>query len=155
MTFRTIGIAAIAIAAVTASAMVAVGEEAAAPAGPYVGAEKCKMCHMPQYNTWKNTTMATAWERVKEAEDVAKCLPCHTTGFGQPGGFTSIEATPHLVGVQCEACHGPGQAHLATPMSDKEARRASMSRNAADGAPDCRGCHSPHVPDKAAAVRAG
>lgn len=123
-----------------------------APAGPYVGAERCKMCHMAQFRSWQESPMATAWNRVKDEADVEKCVPCHTTGYGK-GGFTSLEATPHLVGVQCESCHGPGQAHMATPMADKEARRASISRNAEDGAPDCRGCHNVHITDNAAAAR--
>lgn len=146
----------VAIVAGVASAIAwggpATGEETPAT-GPYVGAERCKMCHRREFESWQATGMATTWNRVKDAPDVEKCLPCHTTGYGRPGGFTSLEATPHLVGVQCESCHGPGQAHMATPMADKEARRASISLNAEDGAPDCRGCHNPHVRDKAAAAR--
>ena len=37
-----------------------------------------------------------------------KCLECHTTAYGLLGGFVSFEQTPHMAGVTCEACHGPG-----------------------------------------------
>lgn len=90
----------------------------------YVGAKKCKTCHLKQYNTWATTKMATAFELLKpgvrpDAKKKAKqdpnkdythdanCLSCHTTGYGKPGGFRSIEETPELAGVQCEVCHGP------------------------------------------------
>jgi cytochrome c peroxidase len=37
---------------------------------------------------------------------------CHVTGWGKPGGFTSLEETPDLAGVGCETCHGPGGTYL-------------------------------------------
>ncbi len=91
----------------------------------YIGAKKCKACHMKQYKAWKKTTMATSFENLKpgvKAEEKTKvgldpnkdyttdkdCLRCHTTGYGKPGGFINIEKTPKLINVQCEACHGPG-----------------------------------------------
>ncbi len=135
----------------------AYAEEPAAPAAEttpaYVGAEKCKMCHLTQYKTWAATGMAKAYERIKEAPDKEKCVACHTTGYGRPGGFTSVEATPNLLGVQCETCHGPGGAHVALPISQKDpaVRKSTINKHIQD----CRGCHSPHVPDKAAAARAG
>ena len=95
-----------------------------ADAAKYIGAKKCKACHMKQYKSWKKTTMATSFENLKPgakadakkkagldpAKDYtadADCLKCHTTGYGK-GGFVSIEKTPKLAGVQCEGCHGPG-----------------------------------------------
>jgi len=32
-------------------------------------------------------------------------------GYGQPGGFANKTATPDLVNVQCENCHGMGTKH--------------------------------------------
>ncbi len=95
-----------------------------ADAAKYIGAKKCKTCHAKQYKAWKKTLMATSYENLKpgvKAEAKKKaglepdkdyttdadCLRCHTTGYGQ-GGFVSMEETPKLANVQCEACHGPG-----------------------------------------------
>ncbi len=91
----------------------------------YVGVKKCKACHIKQYKSWKKTNMANSFENLKPGVKAAEkkkagidadkdytadadCLRCHTTGYGKPGGFTSITDTPNLAGVQCEACHGPG-----------------------------------------------
>lgn len=124
-------------------------EEAARPT--YVGAQRCKMCHMPQFRAWEATPKAKAWDRIKDAEDKQLCYSCHTTGFGQPGGFTSFEATPNLVSVGCESCHGPGSAHVALPASNREpaARAATINKFITD----CRSCHNPHVTDTAKAAR--
>jgi len=66
----------------------------------YVGADKCKMCHKVEYNSWMETTHAKATEAAKASTDRTfgpDCLKCHATN--------SDEA---MAGVQCEACHGPG-----------------------------------------------
>jgi len=102
----------------------------------YVGVKKCKACHIKQYKSWKETTMANSFENLKAGikSDAKKkagldpdkdytadagCLKCHTTGYKKPGGFTTIEETPDLAGVQCEACHGAG-ADFRTIMKNKE-----------------------------------
>jgi hypothetical protein len=94
-------------------------------AADYVGAKKCKACHMKQYKAWKKTNMATSYENLKAGAKAAEktkagldpnkdyttdpdCLRCHTTGYGKPGGFKSFAETPKLINVQCESCHGPG-----------------------------------------------
>ncbi len=64
-------------------------------AADFVGAKKCKMCHMKQFKSWETTKMAQAFELLKpgvaaEAKTAAgvdpnkdytgddSCLPCHT-----------------------------------------------------------------------------
>ena len=57
-------------------------------------------------------------ERLKKGlsnEDLNKCYSCHTTGYGKPGGFTSVEETPELKNAGCEVCHGPGGTHVLRP----------------------------------------
>lgn len=132
-------------------ALPSASQEAAADRPTYVGAARCKMCHMPQFRSWEAGSMSKAWAAIKDAPDREKCVSCHTTGYGQPGGFTTLEATPNLVGVQCESCHGPGSAHVALPVANREpaARAATINKFITD----CRSCHNAHVLDKAAAVR--
>jgi hypothetical protein len=103
----------------------------------YLGAKKCKACHMKQYKSWMKTTMATSFENLKagvKAEEKKKagidpdkdytadpdCLRCHTTGYGKPGGFVSLEKTPKLINVQCEGCHGPGGDFRTVMKKDKQ-----------------------------------
>jgi len=40
------------------------------------------------------------------------CLACHVTGFRTEGGFIDVAATPDLVHVGCESCHGGARDHL-------------------------------------------
>jgi hypothetical protein len=91
----------------------------------FVGSRNCRKCHLKVYKSWEKTTMASAYDVLKPGQrvDVKKkagldpkkdytddksCLPCHTTGYGQTGGFVSAEKTPDLTGVGCEMCHGAG-----------------------------------------------
>lgn len=107
----------------------------AAAAADYIGAEKCKICHKVQFESWKGLGHATAFERLKPEEQAkAECLKCHATG-----------GNAAMPGVQCEACHGPG--------SDYKAMQVMKDRDKALAAglvvPDeatCKSCHekAPH-----------
>ena len=103
------------------------GDEQARPPvvmpGVYVGAETCKECHFKKHRTWKKSHHPGAFDVLppKYRADPA-CLNCHTTGYGQKGGFVSHEQTPEAEGVQCEMCRGPGTAH-ATFMTDNEKKQ--------------------------------
>lgn len=83
---------------------------------PYVGEEVCSTCHVAQHKQWSDSQHAIAYE---DLEDVGKsfdpaCIGCHTVGFEKPGGFFDINITSHLLGVQCESCHGAGRTHVET-----------------------------------------
>lgn len=141
---------------------------APAAAAQYVGETRCKVCHMPQSKSWKPTKMANSFDLLKPGvaaeqkkakkldptRDYTKdatCLPCHTTGYGKPGGFVSVEKTPNLVGVQCEVCHGAGQGYLKPnlmSLQNKEYKRAQLVA-AGLVVPDealCKTCHNPKSP---------
>ena len=117
-----------------------IAQDAAAPAAAtYLGAAKCKMCHAKQHATWmkmKHSTAITALSAEEQAKP--ECVKCHVTGFGEASGFVSMEKTPDLANVQCEACHGAGSNHMKAPMADKKKMINGKGR-------DCRDCHSPHV----------
>lgn len=134
----------------------------------YVGASKCRICHLQQYKSWEQTKMAKAFELLKPgvaAEtkrahklDPAKdytndpnCLACHTTGYGQPGGFVSLEKTPNLAGIQCEACHGPGAGYLKPnlmSLQNKEYKRSDLvaAGMVVPSAETCKRCHNEKSP---------
>ncbi len=75
----------------------------------YIGAAKCKMCHLKEYKAWSAGKMATAFADLKgdQAKD-PNCVKCHVTGFGKGGYTIGGPNEPDLTNVQCEACHGPG-----------------------------------------------
>ena len=113
----------------------------------FVGAETCKNCHPKTYEKWASTGHAKAYEALvvnpkRNRESDAHCVSCHTTGFEYLGGFTSLDATPHLKGNQCENCHGPGSKHAAAP--DDAVLRLAMHRDKMDFDKNqrCVQCHS-------------
>lgn len=85
----------------------------------YVGSEVCRDCHEEEYDKFmKYAKKVHSYDHIirmkknlTEAE-FKECLGCHTTGYGQPSGFVSAEATPLLRNLGCETCHGPGGDHL-------------------------------------------
>jgi hypothetical protein len=101
----------------------------------YLGVDICRRCHgelMPRFISGRHFR---AFETIRQRgqETNPQCLACHTTGYGKPGGYdpeTEKTGAPYLLGVQCEACHGPGTAH---------ARDGSYARAARES---CRACHT-------------
>ncbi|MCC7493595.1 MAG: hypothetical protein IT204_14670 [Fimbriimonadaceae bacterium] len=83
----------------------------------YVGAEVCRGCHAELFEHWEGTGHAEALASLQAIGQGGntRCLGCHTTGMGQPGGFTSATETANLVDVQCESCHGPAGEHVGNP----------------------------------------
>jgi len=144
----------------------------------FVGSANCKKCHLKEYKSWAETPMAKAFETLKpgakkEAKDKAKldankdyskdaaCLRCHTTGYGEPGGYPKPTDSDQALaiadrqGVGCETCHGPGS--LYSPyMRDHEKdyktdEAKKLGLQFSDGS-NCTACHkggadgSPTVP---------
>lgn len=102
----------------------------------FIGSERCADCHDEAYDIWKDSLHSHAYDsltvewarhhhdpgmaarvRVDRVHD-PECINCHTTGWDAQEvlrfetGFNGIETTPHLVGVGCESCHGPGSRHV-------------------------------------------
>jgi len=131
----------------------------------YVGSRKCRTCHLNEYRSWEQSRHAKTLDLLKPGERrPAKelvgldpeydyrgdpyCLPCHTVGYGQPGGFVSLEATPALDGVGCEACHGAGSRYVRSDMMGLKNLKHSFDQVGAEGLiypvpePVCARCHS-------------
>lgn len=116
---------------------------AQAKKGPpvYVGSDVCQKCHEKEYDSFmkyaKKSKSFNSIDRVKKGlteEEIRGCYACHTTGYGKPGGFVSVEKTPHLKNAGCEVCHGPGELHVKTRSPQYIKRRLSIA--------DCEVCHT-------------
>ncbi|HKQ68547.1 MAG TPA: multiheme c-type cytochrome [Polyangiaceae bacterium] len=82
----------------------------------YAGVEVCSSCHDSARKVWDGTAHAHAYATLaKQSKEFnLDCVGCHVTGYEKPGGSTVTWNLP-LRDVQCESCHGPGQAHAKAP----------------------------------------
>ncbi|MEI8382549.1 MAG: multiheme c-type cytochrome, partial [Planctomycetota bacterium] len=102
----------------------------------FTGAAKCAECHKKAFEIWKDTKHAEGLSSLKtghpgqEKDWIVRihdpeCLSCHVTGWEPQqmlrfeSGYFNEEKTPHLIGQQCENCHGPGSKHVALEESLK------------------------------------
>jgi hypothetical protein len=106
----------------------------------YIGSLACRDCHPEEYANFmtyakKSTSFLSVEKQMKHLtpDEIKQCYPCHTTGYGKPGGFVSPEETPNLKNAGCEVCHGPGAEHART--GDPAKIIGSMSKK------DCEVCH--------------
>ncbi|MCK5681316.1 hypothetical protein KAI46_10955, partial [bacterium] len=105
--------------------------------GIYLGSRACLHCHSEISHEWKSSRHGKAIESLitKKKENDTDCLPCHVTGMNKNiiGGFVSMYENPGMVGVQCEACHGPGARHAQSSGKIKTQKVAEST---------CRQCHT-------------
>ena len=115
----------------TVAALFGLALTASAAPGEHVGVKVCTKCHAAQGESWAVTSHAKAFDSLKAntkveekkkakldpAKDYTKdkdCIGCHSTGYGQRGGY-KIGGAPggemQLGSVGCESCHGPGEGY--------------------------------------------
>ena len=140
-----VGVARLLMAAVSmfwlAGSGVVLAAEASVPKS-YVGTEACRECHEPQFRNYMAfSKKAHSFRGIKQMKkgltesELRECYECHTTGFGQPGGFVSEETTPKMKDAGCEVCHGPGGAHVKSQSASDIKRQQNIK--------DCERCHNP------------
>jgi hypothetical protein len=140
----------------------------AADTPKYVGAKKCKMCHMSkkrgdQWGIWEDSKHSKAYETLanEHSKKVAKeegisgdpqkadqCLKCHVTAHGvaaskKESSFSMEE------GVGCEACHGPGSEYKGMKVM-KDLAAGKVEPKTVGFIPGkketCLGCHNEESP---------
>jgi hypothetical protein len=126
----------------SAGAMVLPGPVQAA--STYVGTATCAGCHDKEYTNFsKYAKKAHSDRSIKimakklSPEELKECYACHTTGYGQPGGFVSFEKTPDLAHAGCEVCHGPGSAHV-----DAAGKKDLIKGKGRMNVKECEKCHN-------------
>ncbi len=81
------------------------------------GTDACRQCHANDCQSWSGSRHGHAWKTLVEKGSHVDpyCQHCHSTGYGQPGGFVSLAKSLSRVDVGCESCHGPALAHSLKP----------------------------------------
>jgi hypothetical protein len=108
----------------------------------FVVGRQCKVCHAGAgkgqiYEVWEASAHAGAFESLgKQHREVDLCLPCNVTGDGR----ASRSPQSSLLGVQCEACHGPGSEYKAMSAMRDSTRAFQLGLIRLDE-PLCRSCH--------------
>ncbi len=106
----------------------------------YMGATSCKECHVKQYAHWEKTVHATIHNMEKASAAPAEKQFRFNTGVGSPGGYPEAGRE----GVQCEACHGPGEKHLEKPEAKGQSYILGLGSECESCVVEqiCRRCHS-------------
>lgn len=80
----------------------------------YLGAENCKECHPREFDLWRETPHADAFNTLilAQSEALPECFRCHVTGTSEDAGYDpTAEGSDRLINVQCEVCHDKGSRH--------------------------------------------
>ena len=107
----------------------------------YMGADSCRTCHPEQYRHWQTSTHATVHTHEQARSAGPEKQYRYYTGIGRPGGYPE----PGREGVQCEACHGPGERHIKAPDKKGHEYIVSLGEECQSCVVEqiCRTCHGP------------
>ena len=128
----------------------------------YIGASKCKMCHLKpatgeQYNVWLKGPHAGAMKTLasEEAKKIATekgiadpttdaaCIKCHATVGAVDAKLVATAKMDE--GVSCESCHGPGSMYKgASVMKNKELAMTKGLIEPTEAV--CKTCHNEESP---------
>jgi hypothetical protein len=104
-----------------------------------------------QHKAWGEMKHSKAFDvltadQIKDGKDDKgrACVSCHTTGYGKPTGFVSVEKTEKLKHVGCESCHGAGSQHKAIMFAAMDSDEVPTEKKISKSV-GCAGCHNPHI----------
>lgn len=103
----------------------------------YAGKTACRDCHANIHDAYAQQPMGMSGTGPSLRHVGTNCGGCHNTGVGEETGAKLDGSTPHLAGIGCESCHGPGSAHIAA--STTADRKATITRTPPDKT--CWNCH--------------
>jgi predicted CXXCH cytochrome family protein len=120
----------------------------------------CGNCHVSQQNQWVQTAHADAFDAAAELAPAQAeiCAVCHgVSARGNdadgPGGWVATREERYH-DVQCESCHGPGEAHVRNPDGGTATAMLARVNAGIDMTGTCMECHSgfhhPYVEEWAA-----
>jgi len=86
----------------------------------FVGTKKCQTCHEFAYQKWTERKHAIAYPTLVQVEHQydPECVKCHVIGLGYESGFKN-DTNSEFGNVGCEACHGPGNKHIESVLTQK------------------------------------
>jgi predicted CXXCH cytochrome family protein len=107
----------------------------------------CGNCHVTQNNQWLTSAHATAFAGGTGTPAMqGVCLECHgvSTRGNDGTGVGGLPATnnPRFHDVQCESCHGPGEAHVRNPDGGTASLMMARVNAGLDMSGTCTECHS-------------
>jgi hypothetical protein len=127
------------------SAGIRPADEARPETSAFAGAAVCARCHAPATERWQRSPHARALATLQKSghELDPQCIGCHATGWKHEGGFSQPAALGFLGNVQCEACHGPGKAHVAQHEAPGKGAGAATTVTGKGDHSLCARCHTP------------
>jgi predicted CXXCH cytochrome family protein len=112
----------------------------------------CGNCHADKQADWRDTKHAMAWGGLHTSEfaNDTTCGVCHSVSENGnwvegPAGYAATFDSTYL-DVQCEACHGPGIAHVLEPDATQPLASIAVDTGATNGCGEChQDNHQPFV----------